>query len=183
MSEPFTDRIDTGVPRWREVIEMLGALLVATATVGLLAGVLNAFVSDGVGGLDAADRLSLLANAANLTLSLMLLIGVACAVLPKVALGGPSSPLARPIATVGALVALLVGLLAVSGVLLDLTTGDGRSGGAKLVRVIYRLVALSPAAVAVWVGAVLPSSAASAAGAATGVSAPTPPRTQPPEAR
>lgn len=172
MSEPFDDRPDLGVPRWRALSETVGALLVGGSVLLITGGILGAIFSSG--NLDSTARLELVSRAANPTVATMILVGVAFAVLPGVAAAGPSSSVAAPSASTGALAALIVALLAVSAALLDITTGE-RTGSVRLSLVIFRLGSLLPAAGAVWLGAMVPAGARR-------LSAPARPQSPPPAA-
>ena len=156
MSEPFDDRPDLGVERWRAVTEAVGTTLVAATLLLLVGGLLGAVMTSG--DLDGTDRLELLARAANPTVATMVLVGVALVVIPKLALAGPSWSFAGMSATLGALLALVIALLSVSSMLLDLTTGD-RSAGLRLSLLVFRFGTFVPAAVAVWLGGVVASAA------------------------
>lgn len=154
MTEPFEDRPELGVPRWRVVTEMLGATLVLATLLLLVGGVLGAMLTSG--NLDGTARLELLSRSANPTVGVMILVGVGLVVVPRLALQGPSWSFAGMSATLGALIALVVSLLAVSAMLLDLTTGE-RTAGLRISLLLFRFGTLVPSVVAVWVGGILAS--------------------------
>lgn len=151
----MVERPDLGVPRWRALSEMVGTTLVAATLLLVIGGLLGAMVTPGV--VDGTARLELLSRSANPTVATMVLVGLALIVVPKVALAGPSWSFAGMASVAGALVALVVALLAISAMLLDLTTG-ARSAGLRLSLLIFRFGTLVPAAVAVWLGGVVAGS-------------------------
>ena len=125
-------------------------VLAVVAAVLLLGGVLFAFATADANGADASDRFRLLGQAANPFIAFLALVGSALVVHERQRGGVTTSPQVAGSAAlgIGTAVSLAVALLALNGVITDLTS----DGGAlfKLSAVVSRLAAIGLSGLALW---------------------------------
>ena len=125
-----------------------GAITVSVASaILLLGGVLFAFASADASNADAADRFRLLGQAANPFIAFLALTGSAIVVHLRRS-GEETQRAAAAALGIGTAVCLAVGLLALNGVVTDLTGPAGVLF--KLSAVVQRLAAVALAALGLW---------------------------------
>ena len=133
-----------------------GALvLVAAATMLLVAGILYAFAVADARDVDGSERFRLLAQASSPFIAGLALAGIAIVVHERRRGGEQAQVAASATLGVGAMVSLLALLLALNGMVVDLTT-DGVGSMFKLSNVIGRLATVALSGFALWLSAVTP---------------------------
>jgi hypothetical protein len=133
-----------------------GALvLVVAAGMLLLAGVIYAFAVADARNVDGSERFRLLAQASSPFIAGLALTAITLVVHERRRGGEPAQVAASATLAVGAMVSLLALLLALNGVVVDLTT-DGVGAMFKLSNVIGRLATVALSGFALWLSAVTP---------------------------
>ena len=133
-----------------------GALvLVVAAAMLLLAGVIYAFAVADARNVDGSERFRLLAQASSPFIAGLALTAITLVVLERRRGGEPAQVAASATLAVGAMVSLLALLLALNGVVVDLTT-EGVGAMFKLSNVIGRLATVALSGLALWLSAVTP---------------------------
>lgn len=141
-----------GVARRR--LEVVAALILASAVALLAGSVLGALATESpTGTVSTTARLELLARSANATTAFLVLASLAAVVLPRTYDRHSEGPLARIVVAVGGVAAVVLGLLALNGLLLDLTSGD-RTLFLRFSLVVFRLGTIALAAGSLWLAAV-----------------------------
>lgn len=139
-----------------EPLDFLAAVLVVAAVLLLLGGVLFAFASTSAMG-DAAgvanQRFRLLGQAANPFIAFLLLAAIGLVVHDR-RQADPSQRGSGPVMAVATATALAVALLALNGILSDITSESG--GMVKLSAVVSRLATVVLSALALWTAATAP---------------------------
>lgn len=140
----MTERYEGGRPG---PMELAAIVVSASAAVLLLGGVLFAFATADANGADASDRFRLLGQAANPFIAFLALAGSALVVHQRQR-GGVEQVGGSAALAIGTAVSLAVALLALNGVLTDVT-GDG---GAlfKLSAIVSRVAAIGLSGLALW---------------------------------
>jgi hypothetical protein len=133
-----------------------GALvLVVAAAMLLLAGVIYAFAVADARNVDGSERFRLLAQASSPFIAGLALTAITLVVHERRRGGEPAQVAGSATLAVGAMVSLLALLLALNGVVVDLTT-EGVGAMFKLSNVIGRLATVSLSGFALWLTAVTP---------------------------
>ncbi|HUP85813.1 MAG TPA: hypothetical protein VM143_09115 [Acidimicrobiales bacterium] len=141
----------TPTRRKLEPIDALPLVLAVVAAVLLLGGVLFAFASAGANHVDGNDRFRLLGQAANPFISFLALAVATALVEGKRRTGRDTYTAAGVASGIATAVSLAVLLLAISGILTDLT-GDA-SALLRLSAVVSRLATIALSGMALWLAA------------------------------
>lgn len=149
MTEPMEPTVGPEPPGRPGPMELVAIVLAVVAAVLLLGGVLFAFATADANGADASDRFRLLGQAANPFIAFLALAGSGLVVHERLRGGVGVRQIAGGAALgIGTAVSLAVALLALNGVITDLTS----DGGAlfKVSAVVSRLAAIGLSALALW---------------------------------
>ena len=160
MTDTPTDAInDTPSPTpskvQRSPLDYGALVLVVAAAMLLLAGIIYAFAVADARNVDGSERFRLLAQASSPFIAGLALTAMALVVFERRRGGGVAHVAPSAVLAVGAMVSLLALLLALNGVVVDLTT-EGVGAMFKLSNVIGRLATVALSGFALWLSAVTP---------------------------
>jgi hypothetical protein len=170
----------TSEQRSRSPLDYVAVVAAATAAAAVLSGLLTALAIADIQHVDGTVRFRLLADAASASLAAFALAAVAIVVHGRRRTGGWSSTqVAAGVALgIGAAVALVAGLLALNGVVVDLTQ-EGATALFRLGKVISRLATLAVCGLTLWLAATAPAAPRTATASAAAPPG-TPPAADPP---
>lgn len=137
---------------------LLGVVLAAVAATLLLGGILQALAAADARDVDGAGLFLLVAQAANPFVAFLALAAVAAVVRARTAQGEVQSASAIALG-LAAVVSATVVLLALNGILIDVTSETGGGGLLRLSAVVSRVGSIALSAFALWLAATAPPNA------------------------